>query len=129
MDIEDRLPAGWEVWSDERTKIVLVYRPDIFDSEQFPPPCLPTIFLTKGQRDRRPGRNRPHPDDPWFVTLSLEPDVSGPRQRYDNREGAIEGAHQIADEFAAGAYDYRDLYQVPRETYLDKLDELTGREA
>jgi len=129
MDIEDRLPTGWEVWSDERTRIVVVYRPDIFDSESFPPPCLPTLYLTKGQRDRRPGRERPQPDDPWFATLSLEPDVTGQRHRYDDRDAAIEGAIEIAESFASGGFDYRALYQVPREDYLDRLDELTGREA
>ena len=129
MAIEERLHADWELWSHERTRIVVVYRPDIFDSESFPPPCLPTLYLTKGKRDRRPGRNRPKPDDPWFVTLSLEPDVTGERQRYDDRDAAIKGALELADSFARGAFDYRALYQVPREEYLAKLDELTGREA
>lgn len=128
MDISSALPDGWERWSEERTKIVLVYRPDVFDSDAFPPPCLPTLYLTKGQRNRRPGRERPLPDDPWFVTLSLEPDVTDDQRRYDDREAAIEGAIDVAREFATGALDYRDLYQVPREEYLAKLDELTGRE-
>lgn len=127
MDIETALPAGWECWSRERTKVVLVYRPDVFDSHEFPPACLPTLFLTKGQRDRRPGNDRPHPDDPWYVTLSVEPDVTGDRHRYDDREAAFEGALDLADRFATGRYDYRDLYQVPREAYLDRLDELTGQ--
>ncbi|MFB6188477.1 MAG: DUF5820 family protein [Halapricum sp.] len=128
MDIEESLPAGWTLWSHERTRIVLVYRPDVFDSEAYPAACLPTLYLSKGQRDRRPGRDRAHPDDPWFVTLSLEPDVTGTRQRYDDREAAIDGALDLAAAFAAGEYDYRGLYQVPRDAYLDRLDELTGRE-
>jgi hypothetical protein len=129
MAISERLHADWELWSHERTRVVVVYRPDVFDSESFPPPCLPTLYLTKGKRDRRPGRNRPKPDAPWFVTLSLEPDVTGERQRYEDRDAAIKGACELADSFATGAFDYRALYQVPREEYLAKLDELTGREA
>jgi hypothetical protein len=128
MAITERLHPGWELWSHERTRVVVVYRPDIFDSESFPPPCLPTLYLTKGKRDRRPGRNRPKPEDPWFVTLSLEPEVTGERHRYDDRDAAIKGTLELADAFATGAFDYRALYQVPREEYLAKLDALTGRE-
>lgn len=124
----DRLPEGWVVWSDEATKIVLSFRPDVFDTAAFPPPCLPTIYVTKGRRSRRPGRNDPDPDDPWYVTLYLEPEVERPAERYDSRDGATAGAAEVARRFAEGEVDYRGLYQVPRPEYLDKLDELTGRE-
>jgi hypothetical protein len=124
----DRLPEGWVVWSDEATKIVLSFRPDVFDTAAFPPPCLPTIYVTKGRRSRRPGRNDPEPEDPWYVTLYLEPEVERPAERYDSRDGATAGAAEVARRFAEGEVDYRGLYQVPRPEYLDKLDELTGRE-
>jgi len=125
----DRLPEGWVVWSHEATKVVLSFRPDVFDTAAFPPPCLPTIYVTKGQRSRRPGRNDPDPDDPWYVTLYLEPEVERPAERYDSRDGATAEAAELARRFAEGEVDYRGLYQVPRPEYLARLDELTGREA
>jgi hypothetical protein len=120
------LAAGWEVWNREQRAVILTYRPDVFDSEEFPAPCLPTIHVRKGARSRRPGRNVPDPDAPWYVTLYLEPEVSGSRERYDTRDAAREAAIDLAGAFAAGEVDYRSLYQVPRPDYLDRLDELTG---
>lgn len=126
MTFED-LAEGWVVWNEERYKTVLTYRPDVFDSEEFPAPCLPTIHLTKGRRDRRPGRNEPSPSDPWIVTLYLEPDVVSHSEQSDSRERARDLARSLAARFAAGKIDYRSSYQVPRPAYLDRLDELTGR--
>jgi hypothetical protein len=123
----DALPDGWVVWSEEATKVVLAFRPDVFDTAGFPPPCLPTLYLTKGKRDRRPGRTNPNPGDPWYVTLFLEPDVEGPTAQYGDRAEAVAGAAGLARRFAEGGVDYRSLYQVPRPDYLDRLDELTGR--
>lgn len=124
----DGLADGWDVWSVENRRAVLAYRPDIFDSSAFPAECLPTIYLTKGRRGRRPGRPTPPPDAPWFVTLYLEPDVSQEFQ-YDGQDAAIDGAKTLAAEFATGEFAYRELYQLPRERYLDKLDELTGQDS
>lgn len=122
----DGLPAGWEVWTTEKTRAVLAYRPDEFDSEAYPAACMPTIYITKGKRGRRPGRPTPSPEESWYVTLYLEPEVSGTQRRHDTRETAHEAALELAESFAAGAIDYRGLYQVPRRAYLDRLDELTG---
>jgi hypothetical protein len=124
----DSLPDGWEVWSDEASKIVLAYRPDVFDTASFPAACLPTLYVTKGQRDRRPGKDRPAPDATWYVTLFLEPDVNRGQESFDDRGAAVDGATALAREFAGGEVDYRSLYQVPRPDYFEKLDELTGRE-
>jgi hypothetical protein len=120
------LPAGWEVWSLESTKAVLAFRPDIFDTHEYPSPCLPTIYVTKGRRGRRPGRDIPDPGDPWYVTLYLEPDVTHDERRYDSREKAAAGAVERSTAFVDGKIDYRGLYQVPRPDYFEKLDELTG---
>jgi len=122
------LAAGWEVWSESQRRVVLAYRPDVFDSTAFPAPCLPTIYVTKGRRGRRPGRTDPAPDDPWYVTLYLEPEVSRERESFDSRIAALDGARDLARAFAVGDVDYRALYQVPREAYLDRLDGLTGRD-
>jgi hypothetical protein len=121
------LDDAWEVWSLESTKAVLAYRPDVFDSQEFPPECLPTIYVTKGRRGRRPGRDVPDPEDPWYVTLYLEPEVNLDERAFESQGAATTGAMDLADEFSRGEVSYRDLYQVPRQTYFERLDELTGR--
>ena len=123
----ENLPESWTVWSDETMRTVLAYRPDVFDSTAFPAACLPTIYITKGRRGRRPGRPTPNPDDPWFVTLYLEPDVSDTEREFESRQAARDGAVALAIQFAEGDIDHRGLYQVPRPDYFEKLDELTGR--
>lgn len=122
----ESLPEGWEIWSDETTKIVLVFRPDVFDTVAYPAPCLPTIYISKGQRGRRPGRDRPPADADWYVTLSLEPNVSRPPDRVETRRAATDRAADLAASFAAGEIDVRELYQVPREDYIERLEALTG---
>jgi hypothetical protein len=123
----DELAAGWVVWSEGTEKAVLAYRPDVFDTEAFPAACLPTIYLTKGRRRRQPGKQT-RPDDPWYVTLYLEPDVDTELGSFDSREAAEDAVEDLSARFDAGEVDYRDLYQVPREDYFEKLDELTGRD-
>ena len=126
---ETALPTGWERWNEGRNRLILAYRPDVFDGDAFPAPCMPTIYLTKGQRSRRPGPHDPEPGAAWYVTLYLEPDVDAGTESFDDREAADEAALSLAAEFVAGEVDYRGLYQVPREAYFDRLDELTGRES
>jgi len=63
----------------------------------------------------------------WYVTFYLEPEVERDADSYEGRDAAVEGAVALATRFADGELDYRSLYQVPREAYLDKLDDLTGR--
>ena len=120
----DSLGEQWVVWSDEREKVVLAFRPDVFDGGEFPPPCLPTIYLTHGRRGRRPGGQRVGGD--WYVTLYLEPEISRDPDTYDDRVRAVQGAVDLAAAFDAGEIEFRELYQVPRPDYLDRLEELTG---
>jgi len=122
----ESLAEGWDVWTESEEKAVLVFRPDVFDGDAFPAPCMPTIYVTKGKRRRRPGRDV-RPDDPWYVTLFLEPQVDADEESFDTRDDAVAAARDVAQRFADGEIDYRGLYQVPRETYFDRLDELTGR--
>lgn len=118
---------GWRVWSDGERKLVVAYRPDVFDGGAFPAPCLPTIYVTQGRRSRRPGVERdPAPGTPWYVTLFLEPDVERDPESFETEARAREGARELARRFDAGEIDYREMYQVPREAYFRKLDELTG---
>ncbi|EMA51920.1 DUF5820 family protein [Halococcus thailandensis] len=123
----DALPDSWTIWNESPDQCILVFRPDVFDSHEFPAPCLPTLYLTHGQRSRRPGSELdPDPTDPWVVTLFLEPEVNRDADHYDARTDAVEGTIGLAERFADGEIDYRELYQVPREEYFEKLDELTG---
>lgn len=124
----DDPPAGWTVWSAEDDRLILVYRPDVFDGDAFPDACVPTLYLTRGRRNsRRPGPEREAATE-WFVTLYLEPEVTVREERFDDRSAAADAARELATAFDAGGLDYRASYQVPREAYLEKLDELTGRE-
>ena len=122
----DALAPGWEVWNEEPTKIILAYRPDVFNGGDFPAECLPTLYVTRGKRSRRPGAQRVGED--WHVTLYLEPDVDDGGQSVDSKAAAIDAAKDRAAAFAAGEVEYRSLYQVPRATYFEKLDELVGTE-
>ncbi|WP_142858786.1 DUF5820 family protein [Salinigranum halophilum] len=124
----DALPEGWQVWADESEgRSVLTYRPDVFNTKDFPAPCLPTIYVTNGSRKRRPGASQ-IPTDTWHVSLFLEPEVEGTVERYDSRAAAVAGAADLAARFVSGEVDYRGFYQVPRADYLDRLDELVGGE-
>lgn len=119
---ETTLPAGWQCWHEERDgRIILAYRPDVFDSEAFPAPCLPTIYLTSGTPRRRP---RGTTTDAWQVTLFLEPEIEAVSEQYTDRTAAIDGAITHAERFADGDISYRELYQVPRADYFERLDEL-----
>ncbi len=121
------LPEGWVVWSEEEDgRCVLAYRPDVFDGAEFPPACLPTLYLTRGRRSRRPGHNPANRDAGWYVTLYLEPEVHLDPERFASREAAVDRTGALAVAFDEGRIDYRGLYQLPRERYFERLDELTG---
>lgn len=124
------LPAGWVVWSEADDRLVWAYRPDVFDGGEFPPPCLPTLYVTRGRRSRRPGVDHsPAPDAPWHVTLYLEPEVARDAERFDDRQAAVTGARALAERFSRGEVDVRGLYQVPRDRYLTELNALTGQDS
>jgi hypothetical protein len=127
---DEELPEGWTVWNDEPGgRRILAYRPDVFDTEQFPPACLPTLYVAAGAPNRPAAEAELGTTDVWRVEFFLEPDVTlVPARTHDTREEALAGARELADQFARGDLDYREAYQVPRDEYLDELDELTGRE-
>lgn len=125
---EGDLGEGWQIWSLEDDRAIVVYRPDVFDGDTFPAQCLPTIYVTRGRRRRRPEGNRNLPPDaPCMVTLYLEPDVDRNPDSFDTFSQALEGCADLTRRFSQGEVDYRGLYQVPREEYFQTLDELTGR--
>ncbi|MGM0605666.1 MAG: DUF5820 family protein [Halobacteriota archaeon] len=126
MDSE-ALPNGWVVWNEEPGgRLILAYRPDVFNAANFDPACLPTVYVTNGSPRPRPGSGSEQTDT-WRVILFLEPEVEVSDDAFDSREDALEGAIDRASAFATGSIAYRRAYQVPRERYLEKLDELTGR--
>lgn len=122
------LPDGWTLWNDESGgRRVLAYRPDVFDTEQFPPACLPTLYVAAGAPNRPAAENEYGSTDMWRVQFFLEPEVELVSARtYDTRDAALEGAQELAGEFSRGELDYRGAYQIPRDEYLDKLDDLTA---
>jgi hypothetical protein len=121
-------PDGWTVWNAaDGGRVILAYRPDVFDTEAFPPPCLPTIYLSPGPPRRRPGMRASDADD-WTATLFLEPDIEVRVEERDSREAGVDAAFDLARAFSRGEVDYRAAYQLPREAYLDRLDALTGRD-
>ncbi|MFW5939936.1 MAG: DUF5820 family protein [Halolamina sp.] len=126
MGLED-LPDSWTVWTEQRDgRVILAYRPDVFDADEFPAPCLPTIYVTDGSRANRPGAGQ-YATDEWHATLFAEPEIELENQTRDSRDAAIDAAVDVAERFANGEIDYRAAYQEPRERYLAALDERTGR--
>lgn len=126
MDPLSDLPGGWQVWNAEDAgRVVLVYRPDVFDGGAFPPACLPTLTVAPGSSpDARPDpRGR---SGRWHVALYLEPDlrVRAVERSFDDRAEAVEWAAAVAGQFVEGSVDYRAAYRQPRSAYLDRLDEL-----
>jgi hypothetical protein len=122
-------PSGWTVWNDEpRGRRILVFHPEKFnETNDLPAPCLPTILVSNRSRAARPGASRVRTGT-WHAVLTLEPEVEAVVEAFDSRAAAVAGANDIADRFADGEIDYRAAYQVPRETYFDRLDEVVGRE-
>ena len=127
MDLADALPAGWAVWNEEPGgRVVLAYRPDVFDSEAFDPACLPTITVAPGASPDRPPTHHSRATG-WHAVLYAEPDVRlSARGGFEDRRAAVSGAIEVATRFADGEIDYRGAYHDPREAYLDRLDALTG---
>ncbi|WP_281193503.1 DUF5820 family protein [Halorubrum sp. F4] len=122
----EALPDGWRMWNEEPSgRAILVYRPDVFDGEDVPAECLPTIYLTNGARNARPGSGQ-YATDEWHVVLFLEPEIEAVAETYESREAGTDAAVAVAERFADGDVDYRAAYQVPRETYFERLDDLVG---
>lgn len=124
----DDLPDGWQVWhAEDGGRVVLAYRPDVFDGDAFPSACLPTLTVAPGPSpDARPDRRAR--SGAWHVALYLEPDVRvrAVETSAGDRDAAVERAVAVARAFAAGEVAYREAYHEPRQGYLDRLDELVG---
>jgi len=104
-----------------------VYRPDVFGGDDLPSECLPTIYLTNGARNARPGSGQ-YATEEWHVVLFLEPEIEAIAETYESPEAGAAAAVDVAERFVAGDVDYRAAYQVPREEYFERLDEYVGEE-
>ncbi|WP_256545581.1 DUF5820 family protein [Halobellus inordinatus] len=126
-DAPESPPSGWTLWNDEpQGRRILVFRPDVFNEQNgLPAECLPTIMISNGSRARRPGASQ-IPTTTWHVVLTLEPEIEAVAESYDSRAAALAGANDLARRFADGDVDYRAAYQIPRETYFERLDEVVG---
>jgi hypothetical protein len=129
-DEADAPPPGWTLWNDEpRGRRILVFRPDVFNEDNdLPAECIPTLMISNRSRAQRPGASRV-PTDTWHVVLTLEPEIEAVVDSYESREAAVEGANDLGRRFADGEIDYREPYQVPRESYFAQLDAVLGGEA
>lgn len=130
MDGES-LAAGWEVWNEEAGgRVILAFRPDVFDTHAYPAACLPTVTVAPGATPDAPPERR-YDSGQWHVALYLEPDVRAREvdAAFSSREAAIDAARDITAQFSAGEIDYRASYQVPRDAYLDALDGLIHADA
>lgn len=123
-----QLPDGWTVWNEEPAgRVILAYRPDVFDTQSFPAACLPTLVVAPGASPDLPPERRVRSEQ-WYVALYLEPTVRD-RERdttADSRDEAIARAVEVAAAFVDGEVAYRELYREPRDGYLDELDSLLG---
>lgn len=126
----DGLPETWSVWNHvEEDRLILAYRPDVFNGADFPAACLPTIYVREGEKDLRRAGDEPTvaTEGTWTVTLFLEPEVSSGFGTFDTWAAAVGRATDVATDFDAGAVDIREIYDLPREDYLDRLERLTGQ--
>jgi len=83
----EALPDGWRVWNEEPSgRAILVYRPDVFGGDDLPSACLPTIYLTNGARNARPGSGQ-YATDEWHVVLFLEPEIEAIAETYERARG------------------------------------------
>jgi hypothetical protein len=117
------LPDGWYVWSED-DGLVVCYKPEIFDADQYPRPCLPLVTVTEADRGTVGGR------DGWRVTFHVEADVPA----YDLRkvvlgyDEAIDYVVEITRKFSRGEYDIAGFYAEgdARAEYVARLEEETG---
>ena len=103
--------------------MVVCYKPDVFDGDQYPRACLPLITVTKADRGTVGGR------EGWRVTFHVEADVPAYslRKVVTGYDEAIEYVIEIATKFNEGVYDPAEFYAEgdAREDYVARLREET----
>jgi len=118
-----RLPDGWYVWSDD-DGLVACYKPDVFDADEYPRPCLPLVTVTGASRGTAGGR------EGWRVSFHVEADVPARslRRTVAGYDEALDYAIEIARDFSAGEYDIASFYAEGdvRDEYVARLEHETG---
>lgn len=121
------LADGWEIWNNEpQGRIILAFRPDIFNTTDFPPACLPTITIAPGPSPNAPPDYR-QASTAWHVALYLEPRVrvTNKDTTVSTRPEAIDCGTTLSHEFTDGQIDFAAAYMDPRPDYITKLNQLT----
>lgn len=111
------------VWSEE-DGLVVCYRPDVFDGESYPRPCLPTMTVSEADVGTVGGR------EGWRVTFYLEADVPARELEsvFVDYDEAVDYVVDVAGRFVEAELDLRGFYADGdvRDTYVEKLDSMTG---
>jgi len=114
-----KLPDGWVVWSEE-DGLVVCYKPEVFDANQYPRPCLPLLPVTKADTGTVGGR------EGWRVLFHIEADVPGRslEQVHIDYGEAIDYVIEVAQRFSSGEYDFGGFYAEGdvREEYVARLN-------
>lgn len=117
------LPEGWVLWSDE-DGLVVCYRPDVFDGESYPRPCLPTMTVSEADVGTVGGR------EGWRVTFYVEADVParGLESVFVDYDEAIDYVVETGQRFVEGDLDLRGFYADGdvREEYVQRLENMTS---
>jgi hypothetical protein len=112
------LPDGWVVWSED-DGLVVCYKPEVFDGDEYPRPCLPLMTATKADRGTVGGR------EGWRVTFHVEADVPAHslRKTVAGYDEAVDYVVKTAAKFNAGEYDPAEFYAEgdAREDYVARL--------
>jgi len=117
------LPEGWVVWSEEGG-LVVCYKPDVFDANRYPRPCLPLITVTKADTGTVGGR------EGWRVSFHIEADV--PARNLESVHvdygDAVDYVVEIARRFVDGGYDFAEFYAEGdvRDEYVARLEREVG---
>jgi len=103
-----------------------VYRPDVFGGDDLPSECVPTIYLTNGARNARPGSGQ-YATEEWHVVLFLEPEIEAIAETYESPEAGAAAAVDV------GAVRRRRRGLPGRLSgaaggYFERLDEYVGEE-
>jgi len=107
----DSLGEDWVVWSDEGREGRTRLPPGRLRRRRVPrTPVSRRSTSPAASETGDPAVGASGAD--WYVTLALEPEVTRDADAYEDREGAVAGAVALAEAFAAGEVEYRDLYQV-----------------
>ncbi len=117
------LPDGWVVWSEE-DGVVICYRPEVFDGDSYPRPCLPALTVSEADVGTVGGQ------EGWRVTFYVEADVPARNLEsvFVDYDEALDYVVDVARRFVDGDLDLRGFYAEGdvREEYVRGLEQELG---